>query len=54
MQPVFFHSVELGPEGGRREQTERPGDHKGKDIASTEAPEKVDDDAGLPDPLNDQ
>ncbi len=54
MKPVFFHCAELGPEGGRREQPEDPRDHKDKDIPPTESPKKVDDDAWLPDALNDQ
>lgn len=54
VKPVFFHCAELGPEGGRREQAERPGDHKGKDIAPTETPENVNEYGGLPEPLNDQ
>lgn len=51
---MFLYCAELGPEGGGREQAERPADHKGKDIAPTETPENVNDDAGLPNPLNDQ
>jgi hypothetical protein len=54
MKPVFFQSAELGPKGGRRAQAEGPRDHKGNDIAPTKGPENVDDDAGLPDPLDDQ
>lgn len=54
MQPVFLNGAELGPKGRRRAQAEGPSDHKGKDIASTEAPENVDDDAGFPNPLHDQ
>ncbi len=54
VDPVHLDSAEPGPEGRRRAQAERPRDHKGKDIAPTETPKSVDDDAGLADPLDDQ
>lgn len=54
MHTVHLHGPELGPEGGRREQPERPGYHKHKDISPAQAPENVEDAAGPPDSLNDQ
>jgi len=51
---VILHSPELSPEGRCRAQPEGPRDHKGKDIAPTEAPENVNDYAWVPDALDDQ